>query len=209
MDSNSITEFLNRKATAAWVWLTTSLAYIISIVLPIIGANVEKWLKPLLVRIDAPDFIQSDFTVYGTVFGVCGLLTTSAIKKLITIDKKYNSIEAEKLRSLKREHRTLKTENKRINKDLEQKDTDHNNKIKDTVENCDKKSKEEIKTLKERHQNNMDRTVEDHNRELRQLRERLKLQAVVLDAMTNYKSVEQDFKEYNSSNVNRKLQADD
>lgn len=45
MNSNSINEFISKKATAVWVWLNKLAAYTISIVLPIIGANVEKWLS--------------------------------------------------------------------------------------------------------------------------------------------------------------------
>lgn len=209
MNSNSITEYLDRKAMAIWAWLTTCLAYVISIVLPIIGANVEKWLKPLLLSLNAPDFIQSDFTVYGSVFGVCGVLTTAAIKKLIYIDAKSNGLEAERLRSLKKELKTLKIENKKLSNGLEQKDDEYASKLNDELAKFDKNKNEEINSLKEKHQVHMDRIVDDSEREVRRLKECLRLQGIAMDAVTKYKSIEQDFKEYNASSGKRKMNATD
>lgn len=209
MNSNSINEFLNRKATAVWVGLNTFVAYVISIGLPIVGANVEKWLKPFLEQIGAPEYLKTDFTVYGTVFGVCGVLTTLAIKRLIIIDARYNSEDAEKFRDVKRENKALKSKNKTLSDNLEKQREEHTVKLNDTIATCNSLKNKELGELQQKHQANLDRTIDDHGREMRRLRECLKLQEAAMDAMKNYKSVELDIREYNVSGGTRKMHMDD
>ncbi|HCW2918886.1 TPA: hypothetical protein OXB49_005368, partial [Escherichia coli] len=96
------------------MWLNKLAAYTISIVLPIIGANVEKWLKPFLDKIYAPEFLKTDFAVYGSVFGVCGVLATIAVKRLVVIDARFNSEDAYKIRELKKENKSLRLKNKKL-----------------------------------------------------------------------------------------------
>lgn len=45
MNSNSINEFISKKAAAVWVWLNKLAAYTISIALPIIGAKLKNGLS--------------------------------------------------------------------------------------------------------------------------------------------------------------------
>ncbi|HDR2401479.1 TPA: hypothetical protein QCH81_002224 [Enterobacter bugandensis] len=203
MISHQKVEFLERKATAIWLWLTSFCAYTISIVLPIIGSNVEKWLKPLLIKFGAPDFIQADFTVYGTVFGICGVLTTKAVKRLVIIDASYKDENAEKYRALKKEHKSLKADHKKISEQLENRDAEHEVKTQEVIAKCEDVKSAEIKTLKDKHKDDLERVIDDYEREARRLRECLKLQDVALDAMKNYKAVEQNYKEYNTSDVRR------
>lgn len=209
MNSNSINEFINKKATAVWVWLNTLFAYTISIALPIIGANVEKWLKPFLDKVGAPDFLKTDFTVYGSVFGVCGVLTTIAIKRLIVIDARFNSEGAGKIRDLKKENKALKIKNKGLSDDKQKDKESHDAKLNQSIVDCESNKKQEIDSLKGKHKELLDRTIDDHEREMRRLRECLKLQEVAMDAMKNYKSVEQDIREYNVSSNARKIHRDD
>lgn len=209
MNPNSITEFINKKAIAIWVWLTTAVAYAISIILPIIGSNVEKWLKPFLDKIGAPEFLKTDFSVYGSVFGLCGVLTTIAIKRLIIIDARFNSEDAEKMRQLKKDNKALRVQNKSLSTEKETTKEVHAANLKQAVDNISNIKKEEIDALQRKHNDILERTIDDHNREMRRLRECLKLQEVAMDAMKNYKSVEQDIREYNDSNNTKKIHRDD
>ncbi|HGX4831932.1 TPA: hypothetical protein ACNEZI_004547 [Escherichia coli] len=209
MNSNSINEFISKKAAAVWVWLNKLAAYTISIVLPIIGANVEKWLKPFLDKIDAPEFLKTDFAVYGSVFGVCGVLATIAVKRLVVIDARFNSEDAYKIRELKKENKSLRLKNKKLYTEKQKDKELHEAKLSQSIADCENKNKQEIDSLKKKHEEAFARKIDDHEREVRRLQEYIKLQEVAMDAMKNYKSVEQDIREYNVSGNTRKIHIDD
>ncbi|MFO5025783.1 hypothetical protein RCK63_24910, partial [Salmonella enterica subsp. enterica serovar 1,4,[5],12:i:-] len=63
--------------------------------------------------------------------------------------------------------------------------------------------------LKKKHEEEFARKIDDHEREVRRLQEYIRLQEVAMDAMKNYKSVEQDIREYNVSGNTRKIHIDD
>jgi len=209
MKSNTITEYLNKKAIAAWLWFTTLFAYLVSIILPIIGANVEKWLKPLLVKIEAPEFLRSDFTVYATVFGVFGVLTTKAIKALVTADERYKSEDAAKIRAIRKDNRRLRDENKKLTSDNLALSDQHKEDLRTKKVEWEQSKKEELDLVKEANSEVMKKTVEDYEREKRRMQECIKIQELAMDAMKNYKSIEQDIQEYNASSTRRKYHRDD
>ncbi|WP_236522790.1 hypothetical protein [Escherichia coli] len=82
-------------------------------------------------------------------------------------------------------------------------------KLSQSIAECENKNKQEIDSLKKKHEEVFARKIDDHEREVRRLQEYIKLQEVAMDAMKNYKSVEQDIREYNVSGNTRKIHIDD
>ncbi|MFM9662688.1 hypothetical protein, partial [Streptomyces scabiei] len=81
----------------------------------------------------------------------------------------------------------------------------HEAKLSQSIAECENKNKQEIDSLKKKHEEVFARKIDDHEREVRRLQEYIKLQEVAMDAMKNYKSVEQDIREYNVSGNTRKI----
>lgn len=208
MNPNSTFDFIRKKASAAWVWFMSFLAYVVSIVLPIIGSNVEKWLKPFLTEIRAPDFIQSDFTVYGTVFGVCGTLTMFAVKRLVACDVYYKSDMGKQIARLKKENKSIKAENKRISNILSEQESHKRRAVEKAVSECSVEYESRIFRLTELHELDLSSKDSIHANEVRRLNEMLRIQSVAMDAVANYKSIEANMEAYNESSAKRTVRMD-
>jgi len=204
MNHNAIIESIKNNLVALWLWVATFIAYLISIALPILGSNVEKWLTPFLASINAPDFIQSDFTVYATVFGLIGIITTKLVRFLIVADDRYKYDVNVKLRAKVSENKVLKNENKNLLRKIKSIENSQEECVKNAKIGWDKDKLEEINSINRSHSDDLNRMIDEYERDKRRMQECLRLQDVALDAMKNYKSVENDIQEYNSAPKSKK-----
>ncbi|MGQ2347889.1 hypothetical protein ACT5SO_24570 (plasmid) [Salmonella enterica] len=65
-------------------------------------------------KIYAPEFLKTDFAVYGSVFGYVAFLRQLLSKDLLSLISRFNSEDAYKIRELKKENKSLRLKNKKL-----------------------------------------------------------------------------------------------